>query len=244
MRVFNIKKFEDSFVKITDSSALLLRGLISEFLLLRAEKGIDIVSLHETKKTKVLWKSVWIVNKDSASLFCLGERCEPINATHANLCKFRNFSDDSLKRTVDIVRDVCTGVVPRIEHWRVADLPDAPVGMKYTSAVGPEDSDYPVLVLGNFRYCSLDYDYRELQSDMVVLAYDSMDRPVLFWQARGVCRVARICDRGNGEVAFVGEGGEAVFRLAELRVTGPNRHNLGPVPPIFSQTFGWLTLTE
>lgn len=67
---------------------------------------------------------------------------------------------------------------------------------------------------------------------MAVLAYDSRGRTVMYWQTKGECCVARICDRGNGDIAFVGEGGEANFQLAELKVTGMNRFDFGPVPPI------------
>ncbi|KAM5544196.1 hypothetical protein V8D89_001856 [Ganoderma adspersum] len=225
IRAFKVNVRAD-LIKSLDPSSMALFDLTDDFRQLVATKGIEIASLFETKKTQFLWpiSPVWIVEEQSAILGTVGERKASINADHANLCKFKNGVDSALVGTVQVIKEICEDLLPKIVTRHPSSQPaPAPDGLKYTCLADPEKLDssdsYPVFLLGKYSYWAL--SYIDNRYAMEIVAYDSQKNLVGRWSKAGARYVQRIeYDEESRQVKFVGQGSLSVaFGLEELKVT-------------------------
>ncbi|KAJ7875324.1 Alpha/Beta hydrolase protein [Mycena olivaceomarginata] len=218
-------------LKSLDPKSMILFDLTDDFRQLVSSKGIEIASLFETRKTKMVGSSkirffgpdIWIVEERSAILGVLRERKAAIDANHSNLCKFRGPTDNSLNRTLQFLKEFCRDVLPMISTRHHHIQPSPPEDLKYVALSDPEklefSQEYPVLILGQYTYWAL--SYIDNRYAMAILAYNDSGKIVGRWSKEGARYVHRIdLDAQTRNVSFIGQGNlSVVFSLSELKVT-------------------------
>ncbi|KAJ7353680.1 hypothetical protein DFH08DRAFT_692107 [Mycena albidolilacea] len=160
VRAFKI----DVHVKLLESldpKSMILFDQTDDFRQLVSSKGIEIASLFETRKTKIVGSSKIPFFKRSAILGLLRERKAAIDANHSNLCKFRSPTDNSLNPTLQFLKEFCRDVLPMVSTRHHHIQPSPPEDLKYIALSDPEklefSREYPVLILGQYTYWGVYY---------------------------------------------------------------------------------------